>query len=387
MNRRILLKGLGAGLGLCALDHIVSSQLANNEPRAGDELEAVLRLMLDRKDVFPAVSMNKGVRYWADVVREAGERAQVPLLKDSAYRNIVLTIMYQETGFRDGFLDAIGDSDGPMQAQMPKGAGSRVQDVALDVGNRFIPAMLRSTNRKQTIEELTYSLAKLDEIVQMYRKHGRMEHVAQFVFADWNGGKGTCIAAGLQEYLRTHKDVNLNADGVFGPQTRNTLYEHLAQEQRIGPITPKQSNVPVASGFSQTVNLWLRRRNDLEVTTSTLDYSQKAMDTFEVLQRYTAGSTEIERPLPSTAPSKQRTTPLYDFSKARVSRDGRTVFRHYVTRNETPGSIARDFNAFDSAHRYSAVTAEDITNKYGFPVGSLIAPGQRVYVKAAIRRK
>ncbi|HLC61304.1 MAG TPA: hypothetical protein VJJ52_07820 [Candidatus Nanoarchaeia archaeon] len=244
---------------------------------------------------FPNMNNYVDTFAWALTIDEAYQRATGRNLRQNEiYENLILTIIYLETGFRTikklfawaPVPEFLNSSKGPMQVED--------EDTAQ-----------KSSELKIILIE---SIRHLDFIVSIYSQNGKLvERALPFILADWNADPYSCRNAAVQNML--NKNLNpsphLNLDGNFGKQSKivlkrlNSAFNLDLDESEIDGINKKNINLfykgknyaklvkrfseinqPIIAdarvlGFFSRIRAYLSSE-----TVSSKEYSEKAMNVY-----------------------------------------------------------------------------------------------------------
>lgn len=178
-----------------------------------------IRRMINNRD-FPNMNNSIDPNLWASVITESYAIATGRNIEaNSEYQNIILTLIYFETGFRTvkkliswlPIPEFRGTSEGPMQI--------RTENLK---------------DSKNIKEILAASIQHLEKIIRIYTTPERVnERLLPYIFADWNAGAFSCRNAVIQVMLnkRVKPTPNLVVDGDLGPLSTKALKQLNAQEK------------------------------------------------------------------------------------------------------------------------------------------------------------
>lgn len=205
------LLGLGAigaqKLSKPAYDYFTkgSGQVRLNSFRLSNKIQK----MINNRE-FPNMNNSIDPNLWASTINEAYSAVTGRNIESNPeYQNIVLTLIYAETGFRTvkkllswlSVPEFSGDSKGAMQVKNPNA----------------------NTNLRDT---LLISIRHLESVILIYTRPEKIdERRLPFIFADWNAGAYSCKAAGIQTILNqiVIPSPNLEIDGDFGVLSKNAM--------------------------------------------------------------------------------------------------------------------------------------------------------------------
>ena len=221
---RVLGAVAGVGFALVAANEVAKEYLdqqdTNNVEACFEgigpdvpSLESKIEAMKDSR-AFPRMNDRIDSEEWARVINSAYMESNAEELENNAYQNLILTIMYQEAGFRSErratpFLfvteDMIPKMDnsslGPMQVKL-------LSDFEGDPGSME--------------DILVYSMQRLDRVVDIYGGEVTDDNL-QFIFGDWVAGDYACRAAAVQNLLNEELHRGLALDGDLGKMSKSAI--------------------------------------------------------------------------------------------------------------------------------------------------------------------
>ncbi len=177
-----------------------------------DKLERKIEGMLSDKS-FDYMNRKIDADSWAALLKGSFRSATGDeITQNENYMNVILTIIYQESGYRTSkrwfrtlpFVEkTANDTDGPFQVSVP--LGNKIDDP---------------------IEMTKYSMKKLDEIVRIYCPDRNIsDENVKYILADWNAGKNASRFAAVQSMLVNELGKKISIDGDFGKESIESLRE------------------------------------------------------------------------------------------------------------------------------------------------------------------
>ncbi len=179
-----------------------------------------IRSMINNK-YFPNMNNLIDPGLWASLISESYTIATGrDISNNSEYQDIILTLIYIETGFRTvkklfswlSIPKLFGTSEGAMQIKN------------------------NNLSYKSLKEVLTISIKHLEKIIGIYTMPEKInERSIHFIFTDWNAGAFSCRNAATQIMLnkRVVPSPNLVVDGDLGVLSKNAL-KRLNIQDRLG---------------------------------------------------------------------------------------------------------------------------------------------------------
>jgi hypothetical protein len=181
-------------------------------------LEKKIESMKGSKN-FSRMNNHVDGKEWARIIDSAYQKVIGESIegKDN-YQNLILTIMYQEAGFRserrispnvfiteDKVPECVpyfnNDSLGPMQVHLFddfEGSPDSIEDL------------------------LVYSMQRLDKVVQIYGGEVTEENLP-YIFGDWVSGDYASKVAAVQKMLNDELKVGIDLDGDLGPMSKSAI--------------------------------------------------------------------------------------------------------------------------------------------------------------------